>query len=265
MPTKNDFLKIENDKALAARKIKLIGYECIDSTSTEARRHAEAGGEGNVLFLAKEQSAGRGRTGKSFYSPHGTGIYMTLLLDITDAPPASVVALTSAAAVAVAMACESVCGVRCGIKWVNDIYVGGKKVCGILAESFEAHGKRFAAVGVGINLSTADFPEEIASVAGSLSKKQDKKTQRELTLAVCTGIFDIYEGLREGDFSYMQSYRERSAVLGKQISFWKNGIKSSGTAVAVSDSGALEVRLPDGSKETLSSGEITLRLSDSPR
>ncbi len=257
-----DFLKINGAAELSRRKISCRSYECIDSTNSEARRYAESGGDGNVLFLADRQSAGRGRTGKSFYSPQGSGIYLTLLLDITDAPPASVVALTGAAAVAVAKACESVCGVSCGIKWVNDIYVGGKKVCGILAESFEAHGRRFAALGVGINLSTGAFPDEIKHIAGSLTAVHKVAQRRALALEVSVRVFDIYERLRDGNFSYMESYRERSLVLGKQITFWQNGAERHGMAMSVKDSGELEVRLPDGGTALLASGEISLRVED---
>ncbi len=255
-----DFLRIAEARELAVRGIACFVYDCIDSTSTQARRYAQEGGEAAALFLADRQSAGRGRTGKSFYSPQSTGVYLTLLLDITDDAPASVVALTSAAAVAVAEACESVCGARCGIKWVNDIYVDGKKVCGILAESFEAHGRRFAALGVGINLSTDSFPRDIADIAASLTGAASNDVRRTLTLEVCTGVFDIYNKLREGDFSYMEKYRERSLVLGKEIIFWQNGAENSGMCLSIKDSGALEVQLPDGHRTLLASGEISLRV-----
>ncbi len=260
MFTQRDFLRIADERELSERKLSCFCYDCIDSTNSEARRYAEQTGKGNVLFLADRQSAGRGRTGKSFYSPQGTGVYLTLLLDITDDAPASVVALTSASAVAAAEACDSVCGTKCGIKWVNDLYIDGKKVCGILAESFEAHGRRFVAIGVGINLSTDSFPTDIADIAGSLANTAGADMRRELAIAVCTGVFDIYNKLRAGDFSYMQSYRERSLVLGKEIKFWQNGAENSGTCVSIKDSGALEVRLPDGHKALLASGEISLRV-----
>ncbi len=260
MFTQKDFLKIADERELSERKISCFCYDCIDSTNSEARRYAEQTGNGNVLFLADRQSAGRGRTGKSFYSPQGTGLYLTLLIDVTDDSPASVVALTSAAAVAVAEACDGVCGTRCGIKWVNDLYIDGKKVCGILAESFAARGRRFVAIGVGINLSTDSFPTDIADIAGALTNTASDDARRGLALAVCAGVFDIYNKLRIGDFSYMRRYRERSLVLGKEIKFWQNGVESSGMCVSIKDSGALEVQLPDGHKALLASGEISLRV-----
>ncbi len=260
MQAEVDFLKIGNDALLAQRGLSLHSYECIDSTNTEARRYAERGGGGNALFVANGQSGGRGRTGKTFYSPEGSGIYLTLLLDITDDAPASVVALTSAAAVALAAACHRVCGVDCGIKWVNDIYVGGKKVCGILAESFTAHGRRFAAIGVGINLCTDSFPEDISDIAGSLVEGRAQGVRRQLVLAVVEELTDIYAALRAGNFCYMDRYRALSLVLGKEIRFWQNGTENDGAVLSIEDSGALKVRLCDGSVVLLSSGEISLRL-----
>ena len=259
---KKDFLDISRNVELALRKIELYSFESIDSTQSEARRHAENGKTAPALFVADTQTAGRGRLGRSFYSPSETGIYMTLLLDVTNDPPAGVCRLTSGAAVAVALAAEDVTGASCKIKWVNDIYVNGRKACGILAQSFFAHEKRYVAIGVGVNLCTSDFPDEISGVACSLTDSTGRGKRAELAVAIACRLFDVYSALCQGDVSYMNEYRGRSAVLGKHVTFTQNGITVEGTAVAVNDDGGLCVKLADGNTVTLNSGEITLRIKE---
>ncbi len=258
MYIQRDFLEICGSEILARRGIKAVSFESVDSTSSAARRYAEGGGGGKALFVADTQSGGRGRMGKSFFSPAKTGIYMTLMLDVTEDAPMSVVSLTSAAAVAVSSVCERLCGESCGIKWVNDIYLHGKKVCGILAESFSAHGRKYVLIGVGVNLATEDFPDDLESIAGSLGARADRR--REAVLALCEALCDIHERLREGDFSHMEEYRRRSTVLGREVTFVRNGVSAVGVAEEIKDSGALAVRLRDGSLALLGSGEISLRV-----
>ncbi len=234
-------------------------YKITDSTNTRAREYATEGGELPALFAADAQSGGRGRQGKSFYSPSDTGIYMSLLFDVTDEPPRSVVALTTATATAVAESIENACCIKCGIKWVNDIYVGGKKVCGILCEQLSLGDKKYAIIGVGINLTTASFPEDIRNIAGSVGVNTDKTA---LTDSICKSISEVRERMGHGDFSYMDSYRRRSVVLGKEITFTQNGESFSGLAESINDLGGLHVKLPDGTHRTLESGEISLRLKE---
>ena len=256
-----DFLAINGDSTLSERGISPYSFESIDSTNTIAREMTRDGRvKAPALFLANRQTGGRGRLGRSFFSPADTGIYMTLVLDVTDGQAASVTGLTSAAAVAVARGIRETLGISVGIKWVNDLYHNGKKVCGILAESFLAGERRYAAVGIGINLSTDAFPEELAGIAGSLCNAADKR--RELTLAVCRGVYDIYGELCRGELSYMNEYRRLSIVLGKEVTFIQNGVSYRGVAVSVSDDGALSIRTDDGGKTELRSGEITLRLKE---
>lgn len=259
---KEDFLGISEDGELALRGIALSSFGHIDSTQLAARRYAEALGATPALFVADSQSQGRGRLGRSFYSPSDTGIYMTLLIDVTDGPTAGTCRLTSAAAVAVALAAESVTGARCLIKWVNDIYVSGRKACGILAESFFVGERRFVAIGVGVNLCTSDFPQEIARIACSLTDNATRGQRARLTVAIACNLFDLYGALCKGDVSYMDEYRRRSAVLGRRVAFLQNGETREGIAIAVDDGGGLCVKLDDGDTVTLSSGEITLRIKN---
>ena len=253
---------ISKSEKLKSRGISSVCFSSVDSTNSAARRHAAEGGATPTLFVADSQSAGRGRMGRSFFSPAETGVYMTLLLDVTRDEPTSTVALTSAAAVAVVRAASAVTGADCLIKWVNDVYVGGRKACGILAESFGFGECRYACVGVGINLCTSDFPEELVDIAGALRRDASQELRRELTVAVAAELFDIFEDVRRGDTSYMTEYRSRSMVLGKRVTFVRNGCVGEGIAVDIEDGGGLVVEADGGARTVLNSGEITLRVKE---
>lgn len=254
------FYDIRLSEALAERGIAAVLFDSVDSTNSAARRYAADGGAVPALFAARTQSAGRGRMGRSFYSPAKTGIYATLLIDITDDASSTAIGLTSAAAVAVARVIERYTGLRGEIKWVNDILLDGKKVCGILAESFCAGEKRLAAVGVGINISTSVFPPELEGMAGSLRLEDAEALIPTMTAAVGCELYDVYSELRGGNGHVMEEYRRRSAVLGRRVTFSRNGVSEGGTAVGIRDDGALEVVLDNGEHRLLSSGEISLRM-----
>ncbi len=245
---------------LKDRGITPIYFDTVDSTSSAARRYAAEGGSTPALFVADSQSAGRGRLGRSFYSPASTGIYETLLLDVDSDCTSSLSLVTSAVAVAVADAIWEITKIHCLIKWVNDLYVGDRKACGILTESFFANSRRVLAIGVGVNLGTHDFPAELEGIATSLCSSFSESLRARLTCRIAANVFDIYERVRSGDRSFMDEYRRRSAVLGKQITFTKNGVTKSGVATEINDEGHLTVILYDKSREILLSGEISVRL-----
>ena len=247
-------------RILSSRGIQLYHFDTVDSTNRVARTHAAESGHVPALFLADAQTQGRGRLGRSFFSPAQTGIYMTLLMDVTDEDVSSVAKLTSAAAVAVTDVMDKHMGVDGQIKWVNDIYVNGKKVCGILAESFFCDDRRYVAVGVGINLNTHVFPSELEDVAGSVGVSTNKQERVAIAELMGAALWDIFGSLRDKDSSFMDRYRKRSMVIGKQVTFTESGVTREGFAVAVDDCGGLVVSLADGSHTTLCSGEITLRL-----
>ena len=253
---------LNNSEALRRRSVTVKYFDVTDSTNRQAREYALSGGRGTALFVANAQTDGRGRLGRSFYSPADTGLYMTLLLDVTEDELPSVCRITSMTAVAVVRAIQSVTGRECGIKWVNDIYCDGKKACGILAESFFAEGRRFVAVGVGINLTTETFPEELCDVAVSLKEQGDADLRSPLAEAVALGILEGYSNVKAGKLSYLSDYRRLSTVLGKEVRFCRNGEWESGVAVDIDGDGGLIVRQDGGETVTLSGGEITLRLRD---
>jgi len=244
--------------ALAHTPLSLFLYPTIDSTNSEAKRYALGGGTSPALFLAEEQSGGRGRMGRSFFSPKDTGIYLSLLLK-TDASLSDPITATTASAVAVRRAILAVTGISVGIKWVNDLYFRGKKVCGILAESFFLGDERYLIVGVGVNLSTAVFPEELSSVAGSLlSEPTDLRDALAAEIAL-----RLYRMLTQTEPNgFLEDYRANSIVLGKPITYTQNGISHEGIAEQIDEDGHLLVRHADGTHALLSSGEISLRIQN---
>lgn len=252
----SDILSAERISELIRNKnLRIAIFDDIDSTNSEARRQAERGEPSPALIIARAQSAGRGRMGRSFYSPSDTGLYMSLLIENCEISDS--VQLTTAVSVAVAESIEAICGVRVDIKWVNDIYLCGRKICGILCESFSlADGKRYSVIGIGLNLYTQDFPKDIENKAASLMPNAG---DRNLFAArIADEIMDI--STRNSNTDIMSFYRERSLVLGKEIVFIENGTEYSGVPEMVDDCGRLYVRLWDGSEKMLSSGEISLKI-----
>lgn len=242
-------------KRLSSASVDVRVFSELDSTNTEAKRRALDGADTPLLIIAEKQSAGRGRMGRSFYSPRGTGLYMSLLLDMAGGF-ADTVGITSAAAVATVRAIRKVCNVETGIKWVNDIYLKNKKIAGILAESFSDGDRFFLVIGIGVNMYTDEFPEELRDIAGAIMSK--KGSRSELAAVICEELIALIRGLPNKDF--MREYRESSIVLDKKVTFTQNGKVFFGTAERISDDGALTVVLEDQSTHVLKSGEISLRV-----
>ncbi len=223
--------------------IPVIFYDMTDSTNLRAREYIKSHRPDRAVIVANGQSAGRGRLGREFYSPLNTGIYMTYILrasgELCDA-----VRITTAAAVAVAEAI----GNDARIKWVNDIYVGGKKVCGILTEAVKQDADLYIIIGIGINVTTEVFPDDIKSRAGSIGNR-DKS---ELVADICDRLFDVETA------DYIDCYRERLLWCGQEIVYIENNDSIPATLVDVDDDGGLIVS-DNGNKKTLRSGEITIR------
>lgn len=229
-----------------------------DSTNDQAKRLLREGLTRPLLVTAESQTGGRGRQGKSFYSPPGTGLYLSVAV-FPQAPPESAVHATTAAAVAVCRAVRQVLGVPARIKWVNDIYLDGKKCGGILTEAQTDSGTglvRSLVIGVGLNLRTAAFPGELADTAGSLWPEQGDRER--LAAGIAGELVRLTGDLR--DRTWMEDYRRWSLVLGRDVVYWRDGAARSGRALEIADNGGLLVERPDGTRELLQSGEITLRL-----
>ena len=245
----NNGIDIERINAETPEDVKAEYFAVISSTNDECRRRVEKGSVGKLLIVADSQTAGRGRQGRSFYSPADTGIYFSLLLPAADGTAAETV--TCAAAVAVCRAVEALTPLKPEIKWVNDICVDGKKVCGILSEALCASsGERYIIIGIGINISTHAFPPEVEN-AGALDAVVNRN---DLVISTVNLLTELYDG---GDF--MDYYRSRSLVTGKRIRIITKDGEIPATAVDIENNGALRVMLDNGEDRLLHSGEISIR------
>ncbi|NMC57320.1 MAG: biotin--[acetyl-CoA-carboxylase] ligase [Eubacteriaceae bacterium] len=240
----------------------IIVYKTIGSTNDEAKLKAlESCPHGSVI-IAETQTKGKGRMGRSFYSPAGSGIYMSFILrPKTDASNA--VLLTTAAAVAVCRAIKSACGLKTKIKWLNDIYYKDKKICGILSEAVtncETGMVESVVVGIGINFKT-EFSGELMQTAGSLyAGVKPPITRNRLIAEVINQMLDISEDFVYREF--LNEYKEDSFVIGQDIVFFRNNIWHNAKAVDIADNGGLVVQYESRQIETLFSGEITIRKKD---
>lgn len=248
---------------LRRRDLDLRVYKSISSTNTVLKQLAESGEAEGTVLLAEEQTAGRGRMSRSFFSPPRSGLYMSLLLRPHLSAQLST-RITACAAVAVAEAIEELTGCRAEIKWVNDVLVDGKKVCGILTEGSidcESGLMHYAIVGIGINIRPpeGDFPAELRQIAGALPTAPDGEDLRcRLAAAVLDRLMDLYEQLPEGDCC--EAYKSRSCLIGREINILPlEGEPVPATAIDVEPDFSLRVRLADGTETCLSSGEVSVR------
>ena len=217
----------------------VLYYDVIDSTNLEAKRHIKSDAKLPLVIVADTQTAGKGRMGRQFYSPSKTGLYMSFVYEPQTAFQDSVT-VTSAAAVAVVRAIEELTDLKPKIKWVNDIYVDNKKVAGILTEAVTGE-KTSIIVGIGVNITTNEFPDEIKDTATSLKRLVDKNNLLECILK---HLLDLIKGLPQRTF--LVEYKEKSMLIGKEVYFIKNGVKREGIAVDINQDGGLIVKTADG-------------------
>ena len=237
-------------------KIPVFTYEVTDSTNNRAKAFAAGRFSGCAVFAADAQSAGRGRLGRSFYSPARTGLYFSFLFS-SDAPLEVLSAVTPYAAVAVSKALEEASGKKIGVKWVNDLYLDGRKICGILTEAvttLEGGGGNVIVVGVGINLGTMDFPEDLKDKAGALGALPDRSVlAARLAKDLASFARDPY------DRSFMEDYAARSIVIGKKVSLNKWSDTYEGTVLGFDGNGGIILDI-NGEKKIFNGGEISLKL-----
>ncbi len=234
-------------------------HPVIDSTNTRAKALAAQGAPHGMLVCARSQTGGRGRFGRKFHSPDETGIYMTLLLRPKLAAERAVM-ITSMAAVAVARAIERLAEVKVDIKWVNDLYVQGKKVCGILCEAgmnFETGQLEYAAVGIGVNTARAEFPEEIREIATSIGNACGQDISKNRLIAeICNCLEELYPQLKTGEF--MAESRTRSNVIGRDVIVLRGDERFPARAIDIDDEGSLVVQTENGI-QNVHSGEVSVR------
>ena len=222
-------------------------------------------GLGYRLGVADEQTAGRGRRGRSFSSGPGRGVYLSALLRPQLAPE-KILPLTALGAVAACDAVERTCGVRPQIKWTNDLVLNGKKLSGTLTElslEGESGALQYAVIGIGVNCNNAseDFPPELREVATSLYLETGKRVQRAaLAAALIEELDKLYAALQSGDTaSYLTSYRRDCLTLGREVQLLWQNVKEKVTALDVDDQFGLVVRRADGTVETIRTGEVSVR------
>lgn len=245
--------------------LKVIGTEIVtlktvDSTNEEIKRRAQKNAESGLVVIACNQTAGKGRLGRSWFSSDG-GIYFSVLLR-PELPPNDISGITLAAGLGVCVAIRKLTGLNAMIKWPNDVIIGNKKVCGILTEmTAQTDMVDFVVVGIGINVLNDSFPEEISNKVTSLKMETEEQINlsqlmREI-ISVLDRIFTSYLlGISQED---MKLYKSMCATIGREVSLIRGGEKMSGKAIDITADGELVVRLKDGKRITVNSGEVTVQ------
>lgn len=259
----SDVLSETGIRRYLSRPCGISVLKTVGSTNAYLREQALKGASEGMLVVSSEQTSGQGRRGRKFFSPADTGLYMSILLrprvEVNKA-----VKITSAAAVAVCLALEKVCGVRPEIKWVNDIFVNGKKAAGILTEAafdMENGALDYAVTGIGINVYPPEngFPEELSGVAGAVLEHRAGDLRNRLAAAVYGNFMRLYALFP--DAGYLDEYRKRLMWKGERILVLSGADgrdETSAVLLGVDDNCALKVRYENGRCGVVSSGEISI-------
>ena len=248
------------------RDLDLTVLPTAPSTNALVREKANQGRPEGCVIVACEQTDGRGRYGRQFFSPVDSGVYLSLLLRPTAYSPQQATCLTAAAAAAMCQAIEAVTGQQPGIKWVNDIFLHGKKVCGILTEAavgLETGTLNYMVLGAGVNLypPAEGFPEEIQSIAGSVLEHSCPEAKNRLVGEFLNRFWDFYA--HPECRTYLEDYRARSLAIGRNVTVLSAGKAVSAYAYGIDDDFRLLVRYENGDTEALSYGEIRIQLAES--
>ena len=240
----------------------LYYFDTVDSTNTRAKEMAAHGAPHGTVLIADTQTGGRGRMGRSFHSPAGSGIYLSMLLR-PACPARDLMHLTCATAVAAADGIQAAIGLRPGIKWTNDLVAGQKKLGGILTElSLDSRGNvDYAIIGIGINCSQQpeDFPGDIRTIATSLALASGKTVDRAAVIAhILVALQKMSENLMDAD-STLARYRADCITIGREISLVRGDEIRHGKALDVDNEGALVVEFSDGQIQAVQSGEVSVR------
>lgn len=239
-------------------------FDTIESTNTEAKAMGKTGAPHGTVLIADRQSGGRGRMGRSFHSAPGVGIYLSVILRPQCAPE-QLMHLTCAVAVAMCDAIEQTCGFRPSVKWINDLIANKRKLGGILTELSisPANGMvDFAVVGVGINCCQrdTDFPPELREIAISLQNVTGNPIDRSrLAAAMLVALYKMDTRLLAGKASIMAQYKKDCITLGQDIYLLRGESRLPCRALELDTDGGLLVEYPDGSRETVCSGEVSVR------
>ena len=241
----------------------ILWFDTIDSTNTQAKALAAAGAPHGTVLIADSQTGGRGRMGRQFHSPAGTGIYLSVILR-PECTPDKLMHLTCACAVFARQAILEETDLDCGIKWINDLVIDKRKVGGILTElSLHASGAvQYAILGIGINCcqKAGDFPEDIAPIATSLSMESGRTVCRShLAAQLILRFEEMSRQLLSRQDSIMDEYRSRCITLGQPISIQRFNTIRYAFAKDVAQDGALIAEFPDGHTEAVNAAEVSVR------
>lgn len=233
--------------------------ESVDSTNSYAKGLAKAGAPHGTAVIAKAQTGGRGRMGRSFHSPDG-GLYMTVILR-PNCQAQALMHLTCAAGIAAAEAIYDACGISPGLKWINDLVIGTKKVGGILAEmSLTPSGNvDYALIGIGINCKDS-IPAELSQIATALDRETGKTVSPALLAAkLLQSLYCISGRLLSEQNAIMDQYRAQCVTTGHEVLLLRGEKQQKAFALSVENDGGLLVEFPDKSREVISSGEVSVR------
>ncbi|NLO46778.1 MAG: biotin--[acetyl-CoA-carboxylase] ligase [Clostridiales bacterium] len=242
--------------------VQVVCVKSVDSTNNALKKMALDGAPEGMVLVADHQTSGRGRLGRSFVSPKGKGVYMSILLKpefIGD-----IAGLTCMTAVAVINAIEKIAGTTLDIKWTNDILLAGKKLCGILTElstEGESGGVRFAIIGIGVNVNqeVSDFPPELREKACSLYSAHGVMQDRNrIAGEIVLRFFDMYRSLKENRRKVMSEYRKKCVTIGNIVAYTRDGKQLRALAETVDFEGALVVRKDNGQLDKLRFGEVSI-------
>ena len=249
------YIKSEIEKNLIDKNIHLEILEETTSTNDYIKNYANLD---NAVVIAKKQTLGRGRLNRKFYSPENKGVYLSMLVKPRLETTKSV-KITTFTAVAVANAIEKVSGLKTDIKWVNDIFINGKKVCGILAEAsqdFKSGYLNYAVIGIGINLYGCDFPSEISNIATSIEKESGKKIDANLLVSeIINSLLAIYTDINK---DYLSDYKKKCFILNKEITVDTGKENYLAKAIDILDNGALLIE-KDNKTFELDFGDVSIR------
>ena len=241
---------------------RIVYFDATDSTNAQAKRLAEAHAPHGTLVVSDRQDGGKGRRGRSWASPSGVGIWMSLILR-PEIAPSSASMLTLAAALAVREGIQEETGLSPLIKWPNDLVLNGKKICGILTEmSTELMEIQYVITGIGINVNQREFPPEIRDTATSLSLEAGRSFRRSSLIAAILKAFekDYTAFLKTGDLSLLlEEYNACLVNRGKEVCILDPSGEYRAVAEGIDESGSLLVTLPDGTRREIISGEVSVR------
>lgn len=267
---KSDVLNTESIQRLLDKsnpEMMIHTYSTIGSTNNEAKKILNQNIKQDTLILSEEQTEGKGRLGRVFVSPASTGLYMSLILHEVPSEKNPTL-ITTVAAVAVCRAIEKLTSKKPQIKWVNDLFVDGKKICGILTEGIinmetQTIGSIILGIGINMTVSKKSIPNNLQKIIGGLFDSQiddQKVTRNQVAAEIMNEFYPLYHEMESKE--YLDQYRERCFVLGQNIFFKRNNEELEGKAISIDDEGGLVVEIEDGESFTLSYGEISIKIKD---